>query len=136
MANAIYTGRLTDPMFEGVPVMVRGCSFIVPELNIRNRRQVDGEVAPWANRADKASLQPATPEYREFHDLIQKVALMALQQNYPEMTSEIMLDNFNDSQLFRVFRLSLGRPEKEDVPAGDGQARPTPSPNGTISPVS
>lgn len=118
-----YIGEIADPMFDGVELTVRGDVFIIPELNLRNRRKFEERIARWIGHDE--TLVPGSEEHKEFNSLVEDVALEVLKQNYKAFTSDQLLDLFNNTQLMRIFRIALGTP---DEGAASAPARPIVAP--------
>lgn len=127
-----YTGTVADPMFEGVSMTLRGDTFTVPELNMRNRREVESEIAKFVGR-DMTGITVESPEYKEFFDTISKVALKAMKQNYPDMTEDGFFGLVSQTQLLRIFRVAMGAETVEGIipQAENTNHRPTQVPTGT-----
>jgi len=116
-----YNGEVSEPMFDGIDLTVRGDVFVIPELNLRNRRKFEDRIAKWIGHTE--TLIPGSPEHKDFNSLVEDVALESLKQNYKALSSDQLLDLFNNTQLMRIFRIALGTPEEEG--AASAPARPT-----------
>lgn len=81
-------------MIEGVKVMMGGKEWIVPALNFKQVRSIQGTLAQ----------QQADPTFDTF-GLTVEVVQLALSRNYPEITKdevEELVDLRNAKELFRV----------------------------------
>ncbi|GEM_PF-3807062 len=124
MAGRIYHGRMSEPPFEGRAIVVRGETFVVPELTIGARRALSPKLKWMYERFGAGSGKNGEVPYEELerlHSLWFETALLALKMNYPEITPELVAENFSLSQIRQCFEAAVG------VPARDSSepARPT-----------
>ena len=134
MASRLYNGTTTEPPFEGREVIVRGERFIVPELALGARRRLAPKLRWMYERfaAPGADAGAQTPfdDLERLHELWLEGALAALKMNYPEISAELVLDNFSLSQLRQCFEAALGA----DAGEADRRARPTPAASSAAAP--
>jgi hypothetical protein len=111
----IYTGKVAPTMIRGRSVEVKDSVFIVPELTLGDREALeDGEVFEELSEAwEEAELnahvkgqkldREKSKAWRKANmksaRLMAKIAKVALEYNYPEITEEFIVDNFSMSQL-------------------------------------
>jgi len=134
-----YNGRVNDPLEPGLDIQLRGVRLVIAELFLGQREQL--EKAGVLARAMKSAeeLKAGGPHLmQEVYQAMAEIAVVALQTNYPDMTIDIVKENFSHSRLIRVLNFALTGempgPSKGAVqPAGEPV---TALPNGPTSMVS
>jgi hypothetical protein len=124
MARKLYGGAVSEPPFEGREIIVRGESFIVPELALGARRSLSPKLRWMYERfaAPGAGAEAPFAELERLHELWFEGALIALKMNYPQISADVVAENFSLSQLRQCFEAAVGA-----VAEAGGHARPTPA---------
>lgn len=113
-----YTGKQKDPLREGIETIIDGQTFVVPKLRcggyIKAMPSYDLLFGS-SERKDNTAIMRA-----EF-----EIALIGLQQNYPEMTAEQLGDHLEPEDLVALFNLA-SRSDRSIKP-GEAQAGSSPA---------
>jgi hypothetical protein len=121
MTRTIYRGAITEPPFEGREVIVRGESFIVPELVLGARRSLSPKLRWMYEHFGAPGAQAEFADLERLHELWFEGALLALRMNYPEISAETVTANFSLSALRQCFEAAVGA---APAASGDERARP------------
>ncbi|HLW71570.1 MAG TPA: hypothetical protein VKS22_13220 [Candidatus Binataceae bacterium] len=94
-----YTGKIREPLLEGVEIDLKGQKFTVPPSNIRREKLMIGDSYVLQKGVDHQ-----TPEQQTaFTDALIHVALVALEPNYPELTSALLEEQLQTRDLMPIF---------------------------------